>query len=147
MNGELAITAALAGEHGPLYAQLAWLEQAGPESPETVRAAAALLAAGLASHAEIEDELLFRPLEADLGPGGGPLQPMRAEHDEVEAALTRLQEAGSSDEARELAADLARAARGHFGKEEQVLFPLAEQLLDTAELRRLGAEWASRRRG
>jgi hemerythrin-like domain-containing protein len=144
---EITITDALVGEHGVIYALLAHLEQASFGSAEAARAAAALLAAGLATHAQIEDELSFVPLEAHLGPGGGPLAVMRMEHEEVEGTLARLQEVEDVEKARTLAAHLAKTAREHFAKEEQVLFPMAEQLLAGHELRRLGEDWARRRLG
>ena len=38
------------------------------------------------------------------------------------------------------------AARSHFQKEEQVLFPMARRLLGDEELTRLGSAWAEARR-
>lgn len=142
----IAITDALLGEHGVIYPQLAHLEQAGFGSAGEARAAAALLAAGLATHAQTEDELLFAPLEERIGPGG-PLAVMRIEHEQVEGTLAQLQEVEDAGEAKALAARLAAIAREHFAKEEQVLFPIAEQALGQEELTRLGAEWARRRLG
>ncbi len=144
---EITITDALLGEHGVIYALLAHLENATFASAEEARAAAAMLHAGLESHAHIEDELSFVPLEGHLGTAGGPLAVMRMEHDEVERTLARLLEVDDVAEARTLAAHLGKTARDHFGKEEQVLFPMAEQMLDADELRRLGKEWATRRLG
>jgi hemerythrin-like domain-containing protein len=37
-------------------------------------------------------------------------------------------------------------ARQHFAKEEQVLFPMAQQVLDDQELFELGAQWAKGRK-
>lgn len=147
MTAELTITAALVGEHGVIYPLLTHLEEASSGTAEETRAAAAMLAAGLTTHAQIEDELCFVPLEAHLGPGGGPLAVMRMEHQEVEGTLARLQQVTDAEEARALAAHLVRTARDHFAKEEQVLFPMAEQLLTGDELRRLGEDWARRRLG
>lgn len=139
------ITDALLGEHGVIYPQLARLTDAPFDSAETARARADQLAAGLATHAQIEDELLFVALEGVLGPDGGPLPVMRAEHEEVEATLQRLTEAADVRDAEALAARLATVAREHFAKEESVLFPMAEQLLGEETLRELGEQWAARR--
>ncbi len=141
------VTDALLGEHGVIYAQLAHLASGAFASADEARAKAAELAAGLATHAQIEDELLFVPLEGVLGPNGGPLAAMREEHDEVEGTLERLALVDDAAQADALARRLERVARDHFAKEEQVLFPMAEQLLGEETLRDLGEQWATRRLG
>ena len=138
------VTDALIGEHGVIYPLLDHLTS-GSFAAEEARALAAFLAAGLGTHARIEDELVFVPLERHLGPNGGPIAVMRAEHDEVEGTLERLTQVTDVDEARSLAAHLAQVAREHFAKEEQVLFPMAEQLLGEDELRSLGEQWVAQR--
>lgn len=139
------ITDALLGEHGVIYALLDHLTSQPFASAEEARLQAVELAAGLATHAQIEDELLFVAMEGPLGPNGGPLAVMREEHDEVEASLARLAEIDDAQQATELAAHLSKVAHEHFAKEEQVLFPMAEQLLGEETLRDLGAQWAARR--
>jgi regulator of cell morphogenesis and NO signaling len=141
------ITDALVGEHGVIYALLAHMTSQPVASAEVVRAQAAELAAGLASHAQLEDELLFVPLEGPLGPNGGPLPVMRAEHAEVEGTLERLAQVDDLHEAEELIRHLVTVAREHFEKEEQVLFPMAEQMLGEDVLRGLGERWAVERLG
>lgn len=140
----MRITDALVGEHGALFPLLDEIERAGPREDAEVRAQARLLASTLLGHALAEDELLFAAMEAE-GALAGPLAAMRAEHEEIEAALTRAATAPGPGEAAE---DLLRAvavARGHFQKEEQVLFPAAEELLGEAVLVGLGERWAERR--
>ena len=141
------ITDALAGEHGVVYRLLEHLTSRPFASAEEARVQAAELAAGLASHAHLEDELLFVPLEGPLGPNGGPIAVMREEHAEVESTLERLAQVEDVEEAEALAGHLVSVAREHFEKEEQVLFPMAEQLLGEEELRGLGEEWLARRHG
>jgi hemerythrin-like domain-containing protein len=142
----MKIIEALLGEHGAFYAQFAHLEQAIPaaEDAAQIREQAALLAAALGSHANLENELLFAALDPHLGPMG-PLAVMRMEHDEIESALTGAQEAENVEEARTLLTRVIRVAREHFAKEERVLFPMALQVLDAETLDRLGEQWASRR--
>jgi hemerythrin-like domain-containing protein len=41
--------------------------------------------------------------------------------------------------------DVLFAAREHFMKEENVLFPMAEQMLDARAMEQMGATWAKRR--
>jgi iron-sulfur cluster repair protein YtfE (RIC family) len=143
----MRLTDALLGEHAVIYPLLDQLERAPITSAGEARAQAALLAAGLGSHARIEDELLFARLEAKIGAETGPLAVMRMEHDEIEGALANLERVQGTDEARRLATYLVGVARQHFAKEEQVLFPLAEEVLGREELERLGLEWATRRLG
>jgi regulator of cell morphogenesis and NO signaling len=141
------ITDALFGEHGAIYRLLDHLLNARFTTAEEARVQAAELAASLAPHAHLEDELLFVAMEGPLGPNGGPLAVMRMEHAEVEGTLERLMEVEDIETARELVAHLSTVAGEHFTKEEEVLFPLAEELLDEAELRSLGEQWVTRRRG
>ena len=141
------VTDALLGEHGVIYRLLEHLTSRPFDSTEEARTMAAELAAGLASHARIEDDLLFVALEVPLGPNGGPLAVMRMEHEEVEGTLERLAHVESVQEAEALAGRLVTVAREHFAKEEQVLFPMAEELLGEDELRRLGEQWAAQRPG
>lgn len=140
------ITDALLGEHGVIYRLLGHLTSRPFESADEARAKAAELAAGLASHAQLEDDLLFVPLEGPLGPNGGPLAVMRMEHKEVEGTLERLAHVEDIEEAEALAAHLVAIAHEHFEKEEQVLFPMAEELLGEDELRSLGEQWLALRR-
>jgi hemerythrin-like domain-containing protein len=91
----------------------------------------ARFAADLKAHARREDEQVFVPLEKFLPRDHGPLAVMRAEHEEIEARLARLEGADPAQpEVRAEFAGLARVARDHFRKEEEVLFAFAERLLD-----------------
>jgi hemerythrin-like domain-containing protein len=94
----------------------------------------------------LEDELLFIALEAHLDPQSGPLAVMRMEHNEIEGSLERLQKLQDLAEAKNLLLHAVQTARAHFAKEEQVLFPLAGQMLEAGKLVQLGAKWAERRK-
>ena len=144
----MKITDAFLGEHGVFYAQFDHLDRAVPEAttPAQVRAHAAFLAAALDSHARLEDELLFTALEPHLGAQGGPLAMMRTEHDEIEGGLSRMPGLEDLTEAKKLLIHVVEVARGHFAKEEQVLYPMAEQVLGAGTLAHLGAEWAGQRK-
>ncbi len=143
----MQITQALLGEHGVLYALFEYVENdlAGMETLAEVQRAAAALTATLGSHARIENEILFPSLEPQLGPGG-PLPVMREEHDEIEDALGDVASAASRDAAARRIRYALQIARDHFAKEEQVLFAMAQQMLDGAELDRMGAMWAEARK-
>ena len=142
----MKITEFLLGEHGVFYALFNRLEQAlsDTESRDVVQELAALLDAALASHARLEDELLFAALEPRIGPMG-PLAVMRMEHDQIERLLGWAQERPDVASARRQCEDAVRVAREHFAKEEQVLFPLAEQVLSAEQLADLAVQWTGRR--
>ena len=143
----MQITQALLGEHGVLYALFEYVEKnlAGMKTLAEVQCAGAALSATLGSHARIENEILFPSLEPQSGPGG-PLPVMREEHDEIEGALEDVANAASRDAAADQLRYALQIARDHFAKEEQVLFAMARQMLDDAELDRMGALWAEARK-
>lgn len=142
----MIITDALLGEHGVFYALFDHLEKILPdcESLREVSAQADFLSSALASHANIEETLLFATLEPHLGKSG-PLAVMRSEHEEIEGTLEGF--AGIEDlaEAKRQLLHVVTVARGHFAKEEQILYKLAGQTLDEGRLSDLGVTWAESR--
>ncbi len=112
------------------------------------------------AHAGKEDDIFFPPIEAIIGREGGPTGVMRAEHKEIHAAALKLSEvirelntvehpailagtqayeaqiravqAGAGDLAAFVAHthELIDLLDRHFGKEEQVLFPMYNQLVE-----------------
>jgi regulator of cell morphogenesis and NO signaling len=160
----MKIIDALRAEHGVFYAQFELLEAANDTaSLAALQAQGALLAAALASHAHIENDILFPALERELGGEAGPLALFRAEHALIEGALDKLQTlrelscdhgaiegalqrlpcAGDIAEARALMQQALAVARDHFSKEEHMLFPMAEQVLAERQLESLGEAWAA----
>ena len=141
----MKITDALYGEHGVLYSLFDHLDRSAAEwELADLLLAGRLLDSALLSHAGIEDELLFAALESRM-PGPGPVAVMRAEHEEIDRFLAGLREAQDESTARRNLVHAVAVARDHFGKEEAVLFPLAEGLLGAEALERLGESWAARR--
>jgi iron-sulfur cluster repair protein YtfE (RIC family) len=143
----MQILEALLGEHGTFYAQLEHLEQVVPRATilAQVQSPVAMFTAALATHARMEDELLFTTLEPYLGVQMGPLAVMRMEHDQIDNILARVAEARDLAQARSLVLQVMQVARDHFAKEEQVLFPMAKRALDGNTLTQLGGKWAERR--
>lgn len=142
----MKITDALLGEHGVFYAVFDRLEEILPEEDriEAVRRLGSTLAAGLASHARIENELLFEPLGRATGPG--PAHVMIEEHGRIEAALAEGVEAiDDPDRAKARILEAIRLARDHFRKEERVAFPFAEETLGPERMIELGRRWAEER--
>lgn len=110
----------------------------------------------LALHAKKEDEAFFPALEAIIGAESGPTYVMRMEHKEIhgqgellrqtlyelhevehpkiEAGKEKLKAlaatGGSAESIRANAEEIIRLLDMHFGKEEQILFPMAENILD-----------------
>ena len=142
----MKITDALLGEHGAFYAQFDRLEETLPHTTSVgeIREQAALLAAALVSHAQLEDTLLFERMRA-AGGDEGLLSAMEAEHTAIAGMLTRAQGSREVSVAREELLEAVALARDHFAKEEQIAFPLAENILGAVGLTALGARWSARR--
>ena len=143
----MKLTQALLGEHGVFYAQFEYLENTIPQcqSLDQVQRLGAMLTAALEPHAGMENDLLFASLESHPGLASGPLPVMRQEHDQIEQLLASAQDLQDVDEAKNSLLGALRVAREHFAKEEQVLFPAAEQVLGAALLEELGEAWAQQR--
>ena len=120
----------------------------------------------LAQHARKEDEALFPALEALIGADSGPTFVMRmehraihgqgellrqtlhelnvVEHPQIEAGREKLKElvanGGNAAALRQNAEDIIRLLDMHFGKEEQILFPMAESVLDDETLAHVGEQ-------
>lgn len=101
----------------------------------------------LERHAQFEDVLLFVELEGKLPTDHGPLPVMRAEHVEIEEGLARLESLVDTDpDWRPLLVRLLEVTRGHFAKEERVLFPFASHQVAPSRLETLGQQLAEARR-
>lgn len=144
----MKITDAFLGEHGPLYAMLNYLEKniEIPQALEVIQGKAEVLDSALTSHACLENDLLFAALDPHMGPMG-PLVVMRHEHDQIEQGLARIiqKKVQGPEEAKALLMEIIQIARQHFAKEEQVLFPMALQILNSGALEDLAGQWAHRR--
>ena len=144
------IVAALLGEHGILIHQLQALRLRAPALADTqLEAAAFALAEAIQSHAALEDELLFDPLEASGAMPPGPVAAMRHEHRTIETLLGRLLDRSGNgptpESPQRTLLRLADTLSHHFAHEEHVLFPLASRALDASALDELGARWSVRR--
>lgn len=139
----MKITDALRGEHAIFYSLFDLsLGPSAAASGESLGALAKSLYGAILAHATIEDELLFQALDPYL-PGAGPLACMRDEHHEIERAFAAAANGGPG-----AVVSLGRAtalAREHFLKEEEVLFPMADEMIEPRRLHAIGAEWAIRR--
>lgn len=140
------IVAALLGEHGSLLHLLDTTRLAAPRFDAAQwRTAGLLLAEAIESHAHLEDDLLFSPLEASGRMPSGPVGAMRVEHDQIHQLLDQLATASEPDAGMRALARLADLLRHHFAHEEHALFAIATRVLPEAELQHLGGRWAAHR--
>lgn len=131
-------------------------EAALPNALPVFRHIGHMLATQLVRHAQKEDEALFPALENIIGAVSGPTRVMRREHQaihaqgellrqtlhevtevehpQIETGREKLKElvAHGAEAAtlRQNAEDLIQLLDLHFAKEEQILFPMAENMLD-----------------
>jgi hemerythrin-like domain-containing protein len=143
----MLITDALLGEHAVFYLFLGHIEQALPalDSLSALQHRFAAFTFALEAHAGLEDELLFNALEPHLGAQAGPLAVMRFEHNQIIDLFGKIESTADLNSARDFARQLFPIVRGHFQKEEQVLFQMAARFLGEDELSALGGQWAKRR--
>ena len=89
-------------------------------------------ASGLEHHLVIEEEVLFPAIEAAMGAPEGPTQVMRMDHEQMRALIAPLRtalESQDGDRFSGLAQSLLVLIQQHNMKEEQVLYPMADQVL------------------
>jgi len=93
---------------------------------------------GVRRHIRMEEELLFPLFESRTGMRNGPTVVMRAEHRLIEVELTRMRQGLEAGDAAAYATGLANlhcAMLPHNVKEEQVLYPTVDDMLDALERR------------
>jgi len=130
-----------------------------PVALPALRPVVAMMSGPLLVHARKEDEALFPAVERALGETEGPTAVMRREHVEIHdgarrfretlrqlhdvehpsivaggARLLRLVEEGGVAELVSTGEELVELLDAHFQKEEDVLFPIARDLLSGEEL-------------
>lgn len=144
----------LADEHATLLGVLAEMErhaQRLPDGAPNVR----FWRRALHFHAEFNDKLhhareealLFPALEAaGLSPGTGPTAMLRAEHERCRHWRARIEQALAADDRARLQAStfgFLEFERQHILKENQILFPLARQLLQPSAVAMLQSAFAT----
>lgn len=144
-------------------------EAALPGALPALRSVGRMMATRLLQHARKEDEALFPALERVFGSDQGPTAVMREEHraihgraglfretlrvlNEVEhpaivaggAALRTLSERGADAAAlAETGEEIVHLLDLHFGKEEDILFPMARTMLSEGEMTEVGRRMAT----
>lgn len=101
-------------------------------------------------HHKEEDVLFPAMVEGGMPPGGGPIAVMLDEHEQGRACIRVIRdragrlEAGDATSVRQLVAGVrayVALLRDHIAKEDEVLFPMAGQVLAADRLARLGEEF------
>lgn len=142
----MSIVTYLLGEHGALYPLLDRAEELATRAAlEELRAYRDLLAEAIRSHAQVEDELLFDPLERTNPRAESAVRGMRTMHDDIDSALDELARTGDPERARQQLLNLVGLVKQHFLAEEEAVFPMAEEELSTVGLEELGREYLERR--
>ena len=141
-------------------------EAALPEALPVFRRIGRMMETQLAQHARKEDEALFPALEAIIGAEDGPTAVMRQEHKSIHGrgellrrTLHELNEVehplivaggetmrsltasgGTADSLRANAQEIIELLDMHFVKEEQILFPMAQNMLDEGQMEEIGKQ-------
>ena len=142
----MKITEALFAEHLVFHNMFDHLEAAVPKlrTLAEVRSLAALMESVLKAHSDTEDELFIGPLEhcfEQIGQRDAFLE----EHQEIDDSLRSLRQARQLKHARQLLLSAVTYSRKHFDKEERIVFPMAERVLNGKTLQALGQTWMEQR--
>lgn len=142
----MKITEGLLGEHALFYRLFDAIEEVmgGATSSVEIQRAFDVVRAGILSHAKLEEDVLFESL-GPAAPGAGLLSVMRAEHKEIDSLAMAITRAKTVEEARMVGDRLIGVLREHFGREEEVLFPLCENALEASRLEALGERYKKER--
>jgi iron-sulfur cluster repair protein YtfE (RIC family) len=129
------ITSFLTEDHRDADGLFAAAAQHGARSewPECERQLTRFRAA-LESHMKIEEEVLFPAFEQATGTDSGPTAVMRSEHRQMLKALDAMFEARAAGDANvfeSLAGSFAGLMNLHSMKEEKILYPMCDRLVDT----------------
>jgi hemerythrin-like domain-containing protein len=142
----MKITEALFAEHLVFHNMFDHIEAAAPKlkTLAEVKSLASLMEQLLKAHSDTEDELFIGPLEhcfEQIGQRDAFLE----EHQEIDENLRNVQETKDFKKARQLLLSAVAYSRKHFDKEERIVFPLAERVLNSKTLTALGHKWMEQR--
>jgi hemerythrin-like domain-containing protein len=142
----MKITEALLVEHQVFHHIFDHLEATVPglSTLAEVKSLAALLEAMLRTHSATEDELFIGPLEHCFDQIH-QRERFHDEHVEIDENLKKVRAAKQLKRARELLLAAVTYSRGHFDREERIVFPMAERSLNARTLADLGKRWMDER--
>jgi hemerythrin-like domain-containing protein len=142
----MKITEALFAEHLVFHSMFDHIEAAAPrlKTLAEVKSLATLMEQLLRAHSDTEDELFIGPLEhcfEQIGQRDAFLE----EHKEIDDNLRNIQGTRQLKKARQLLLSAVTYSRKHFDKEERIVFPMAERVLNGKTLTALGQQWMEER--
>jgi hemerythrin-like domain-containing protein len=142
----MKITEALFAEHLVFHNMFDYIEAVVPrlKTLAEVKSLATLMESLLKAHSDTEDELFLGPLEhcfEQMGQRDAFLE----EHKEIDESLRHLRQVQNLKKARQLLLAAVTYSRKHFDKEERIVFPLAERVLNSKTLTALGRTWMEQR--
>jgi hemerythrin-like domain-containing protein len=140
----MKLTDVLLGEHAAFHALLDEIEEMASFAGEVaqIESAMTVLATEVKSHAALEEKLLFPALEPHVETDE-LFAEMRADHEQIQFGLERIEDARDLNEALEAVRQTLDIVRRHFKNEEEKLYALAEEVLDDETLIQLGEAWAT----
>ena len=142
----MKITEILMAEHVVFHNLFDHIETVVPHIKTTaeVKALAAVVEKLHGSHSKTEDDLFIEPLEHCFQQIGQN-ETFHDEHQQIEQALARVHTAKTLKDAKKILLGAIAASREHFDKEERIVFPMAERVLNSKTLIKLGEQWLKRR--
>jgi regulator of cell morphogenesis and NO signaling len=173
LEEHMQIMAQIDGLRGAVRALESRGEAAVPETRPALAGAGRMMATQLLAHARREDEALFPALERVFGSGSGPTAVMRLEHRAIHAQaelyretlreleqvehpaivaggaelLALAAEGGGAARLRDAARHIIELLELHFAKEEEILFPMAREMLSPADLAAVALKMEALERG
>lgn len=142
----MKITDILRAEHTVFHHLFDHIEGTAPrlKTLGEVKSLAVLVDKVMAPHSKTEDDLFIEPLEHCFEQIGQN-ETFHHEHELIEEALVKVRKAKDLKSARKLLLGAIAASRKHFDKEERIVFPMAERVMNANTLAELGEEWMKRR--
>jgi len=142
----MKITDILKAEHTVFHHLFDHIEATAPriKTLAEVKLLAQLVDKVMLPHSRTEDELFIEPLEPCFEQIGQN-ETFHHEHRMIEESLAKVGKARTLKDAKKLLLGTIAATRNHFDKEERIVFPMAERVLNVKTLSDLGNEWMRRR--
>jgi len=136
----MKVTECLNAEHGVFLTQLGVLETMVRENAAAaeLRAVTLAIASTVELHRGAEEEILYPAILRAFGQDFPPIQVMVEEHAQIERFIEGVR--SSDANLPEMVQGFIDVLRQHIAKEINVLFPMAEQRIEAADLEQMTQE-------
>ena len=128
----MPITQTMSADHHRCDRLFAEAEQAAADGQADSIQRFEQFVAAMQAHFDFEETVLFPGFEAATGSSAGPTQVMRHEHEQMRALFADIAaalQAGDHERGLDQCESLLIIMQQHNLKEEQILYPMAEQVL------------------